>query len=181
MQTSVHTLSHYDGTTIRLHWITAGMVLALWCLGESIDWFPRGIPRILARSVHISVGVLLALVLGYRIYWRLTKGMRLPAAGAGMLDQLARMVHLLLYVGLIGALLLGLANTWVRGDSLFNLFKLPAFDPTNPALRERVEDFHALLANLVLILAGLHALAGLVHHYLFKDGVLRRMLPGWGR
>jgi cytochrome b561 len=28
-----------------------------------------------------------------------------------------------------------------------------------------------------LILAGLHAAAALVHHYILRDGVLRRMLP----
>jgi cytochrome b561 len=29
----------------------------------------------------------------------------------------------------------------------------------------------------VLILAGLHAAAALFHHYVLRDGVLRRMLP----
>jgi cytochrome b561 len=28
-----------------------------------------------------------------------------------------------------------------------------------------------------LIVAGLHALAALAHHYFMRDGVLRRMLP----
>jgi cytochrome b561 len=32
------------------------------------------------------------------------------------------------------------------------------------------------VANGLLILAGLHALAALVHHFLLKDNVLRRML-----
>ena len=74
-------------------------------------------------------------------------------------------------------LVLGIANSWVRGDNLFNLFRIPAWDPSNKALRGEVEELHALAANLLILLAGLHAAAGLLHHYLLKDTVLQRMLP----
>jgi cytochrome b561 len=66
----------------------------------------------------------------------------------------------------------------VRGDSYFGLFTVPAFDPGNKALRENVEDLHGTIATIILVLAGLHASAGLLHYYLWHDGVLRRMLPG---
>jgi cytochrome b561 len=33
-------------------------------------------------------------------------------------------------------------------------------------------------ANALLILAGAHALAAFVHHFVLRDEVLRRMLPG---
>ncbi|HEX5127139.1 MAG TPA: cytochrome b/b6 domain-containing protein, partial [Rhodocyclaceae bacterium] len=58
-----------------------------------------------------------------------------------------------------------------------NLLKIPAFDPGNKALRSMVGDLHALFANAVIIVAALHAAAGLFHHYVWKDNVLRRMLP----
>ncbi len=74
-----------------------------------------------------------------------------------------------------------MANAWVRGDNLFYLYKIPAFDAGNKVLRETVEDYHGLAANLLLILAGLHALGGLAHHYLLKVDVLGRMLPGLRR
>ena len=48
----------YDRRTIRMHWISAALVIALWCLGQTIDWFPRGTPRSLARSVHIALKAL---------------------------------------------------------------------------------------------------------------------------
>ena len=83
--------------------------------------------------------------------------------------------------GLLATVILGVANVWVRGDKLFNLVKVPAFDPGNKALRASVEDYHAFAANFVLILAGLQAAAGLAHHYLLKDTVLGRMLPGIGK
>ena len=78
---------------------------------------------------------------------------------------------------LLAVLLLGIANVWVRGDSIFGLFTVPKFSP-DQELRHRVEDLHETAANIVLIVAGLHALAALAHHYFMRDGVLKRMLPG---
>jgi cytochrome b561 len=177
MNASAPSPIRYDSRSITLHWLTAVLVVALWALGQTIDLFPKGEPRIAARSLHIVSGVLLALVLTYRIWWRLSAGVRLPAAGPGRLDMLAVLMHKALYLLLIGTIVLGLANTWVRGDTLFNLVRIAAFDPGNRALRETVEDWHGLSANILLFAAALHAVAGILHHLVRKDDALRRMLP----
>jgi len=175
-QDSLHPL-RYDRRTLALHWLTAALVIGLWCAGQTIDFFPKGTPRTTVRSLHIVFGALLGLVLAYRIWWRASAGLHLPPAGAGWLDKFASLVHKLLYLLLIATVLLGLTNAWVRGDTLFGLLKIPAFDPGNDELRETIEDWHGLSANILLGVAGLHAAAALVHHFLFKDNVLRRMLP----
>jgi cytochrome b561 len=166
----------YDRRSIVLHWITAGLVGLLWMLGQTIDWFPKVEPRIAARSVHIALGISLALVLVWRIGWRLRAGATLPPI-AGWLGRIAMLMHQALYLLLIVTLALGVANAWVRGDTLFHLFTIPAFDPGNKSLRATVEDWHGLAANILLFAALFHAAAGLLHHYLSKDDVLRRMLP----
>ncbi|MBU6261233.1 MAG: cytochrome b [Burkholderiales bacterium] len=168
--------SQYDARTIALHWITAALVVALWALGQTIDWFPRGTPRAGARSVHITLGVLLALVLVVRVSWRVSAGTRLPVPD-GWLGTAARAGHGLLYLLLIAAVLAGLANVWVHGDNVFGLLQVPAFDPGNRALQHQVGEIHSWLADALFVLAGLHAAAALMHHYVLKDGVLRRMLP----
>ena len=167
----------YDRRQIALHWLTAVLVVGLWLLGQTIDWFPKGSPRAIARSSHIALGVALAFVLIRRIWWRLSGGEHLAAAGDGALDRIATLAHKALYLLLVGTVLLGIANVWVRGDTLFLLLKIPAFDPGNRALREFVEELHSWSANILLIVAGLHAAAALLHHFVFKDDVLRRMLP----
>jgi cytochrome b561 len=172
------TALRYDSKTMYLHWVTAALVILLWGLGQTIDWFPRGVPRVAARSTHIVAGTLLAIVLIQRIWWRITSGSRLPAEGTKLIRQASTLVHWALYVSVLATVALGFANAWVRGDNIFNLFSIPAFDPGNKALRHTVEDLHGLAANTVIILAGLHAAAALVHHYVWKDNVLRRMLPG---
>ena len=167
---------HYDRTTAVLHWLTAAIVVALWIVGQTIDDFPRGVPRTGARTAHILLGATLALVIVGRIWWRLSGGRRLPYASAGLAGRLERGYHWLLYALLLVTVSLGVANAWIRGDELLGLFKIPSIAPGNKELKESVEDLHALAANTVVIAAGLHALAALVHHFYMKDGVLRRML-----
>jgi cytochrome b561 len=78
---------------------------------------------------------------------------------------------------LVSTLSLGLFNLWQRGDMIVFVGRVPAFDPDNKWLSETVGDLHALSANWIMILAGLHAAAALFHHYILRDDVLRRMSP----
>jgi cytochrome b561 len=167
----------YDARTITWHWLTAALVVGLWVLGQCIDFFPRGTPRVTARSLHITAGVVLAAVLAARIVWRIKGGAKLEAADPGVLGKLAVGVHWLLYALTAAVVAVGIACVWIRGDNIFNLFTVPAFDPDNKALRHDAVELHELGANSLLILAGLHAAAALWHHWLLKDGVLRRMWP----
>jgi cytochrome b561 len=170
-------MESYDRTTIALHWATALLVVLLWGVAQVIDLFPRGTPRVTARSVHMLLGLVLGVVLVSRIAWRARAGQRLPPANEGLAGHAARLVHYGLYLLVAATLLLGLFNVWVRGDHFFGLFSVPKFDPNNRELRERVEDLHGWFANTLLIVAGLHAAAALVHHFALRDNVLRRMLP----
>ena len=163
--------------TIALHWTTALLVGLLWLVGQTIDFAPSGPLRTDYRSVHILLGVMLIGVFIARLIWRMRRGRSMPGAGNALMEFVARLTHWALYLLILVALTLGLANVWVRGDVIFNLFTVPPFDPANKALRHLIGDWHALAANAILILAGVHAAAALFHHLILRDGVLRRMLP----
>jgi cytochrome b561 len=167
----------HDRTTILLHWTTAVQVVVLWTIGQTIDIFPNGPLRVDYRSVHIVCGVILGVVLVARLTWRLTCRDSLPPIDHGMLLFIARVAHWLLYALLITAVGLGVAYLWVRGDSIFNLFHVPAYDPGNRALSRQVGGWHALAANTIMVVAGLHAAAALFHHLVLRDATLWRMLP----
>jgi len=167
----------YDRRTIVLHWVTAALVVLLWGIAQVIDLFPKGSPRIAARSVHISLGLLLGVVLIMRILWRIRRGRRLPSANQGAMGYLAKTVHILLYVAVVSVVVLGISNAWARGDSFFSLWKIPKLYPDIPQLKPTIENLHGTFANVLLILAGAHALVALVHHFFLRDRVLRRMLP----
>jgi cytochrome b561 len=175
MRTRDRTDGHYDPVTIWLHWATAALVAILWIMGQTIDFLPRGPLRANAWSLHVTLGIVLGLVLVGRVFWRAGPGRGLPAADPGLLHAVAKATHYALYGLLAAVVVLGVANALVRGFDLFGLWTLPQIG--DPSLRRPVNELHELAANLTLIVAFVHAAAALVHHYVWRDGVLRRMIP----
>ena len=176
----------YDPRTIALHWIIAGLIIFQWLGAHAIDWFPKGPWRIDARSIHIIVGLTLAILLIARIQWRLTRGHRLPPAHAGALQFLAKSMHLGLYATIASIVTLGIFTTWIRGDSLFNIANIPHFGSYTPDARhqfaEYVVGWHVFMANLILILAAGHILSAIMQSWMNHNRpVLERMGLRLGR
>lgn len=170
------TLLRYDTQTIVFHWLTAALVGLLWVIGQTVD-FPSGGWRVDYRSVHIVLGVVLIGVLVARLVWRISRGTAMIPDRHRLLAVAAKALHWALYILLVATLGLGVIYEWARGDSIFNLFRLPSFAPGDRALIHWIGGWHALAANAVLIVAGVHALAALAHHYVLRDDVLTRMAP----
>ncbi|GAC1478560.1 MAG: cytochrome b [Acetobacteraceae bacterium] len=176
MQPVTTDAQNYDGITRFFHWATAILVVEQWLGAQVIDWFPRGPLRVDARSTHITFGVLLAALLFARVVWRLTRGRRLALADKGVVNVVAKGTHWGLYALLAAMVLVGMFLTWARGDNLWNLVSLPRFAPDQPGLSGEVQDIHATIGWIIVAFVGLHAAATLVHHYVWRDGVLGRML-----
>jgi cytochrome b561 len=86
--------------------------------------------------------------------------------------------------GLLYALLIAVpASGWVIADTSkipFRIFfSLPTPDlmAANPELHEAAEEAHEVLVTLLLVIASIHLLAALRHHFIKHNDVLRRMLP----
>ena len=73
----------YDRTTISLHWFTAACVALLWVIGQTADWISDGRVNTAYWSFHVVLGLVLTVVLLFRMAWRATAGRGLPAADAG--------------------------------------------------------------------------------------------------
>ena len=168
----------YDTRTIALHWATAGLIATQWGIAQVIDLFPKGTPRVAVRSTHIvlGLGLVLVAVLVTRVFWRATSGRRLPTADSGLQHAVAKATHWAMYAVLAAALGLGTVTAWARGDSIFGLFQLPKLNPANPDFGEWMVGVHGTAVTVLLVLAAMHASAALLHHFFWKDGVLRRML-----
>jgi len=168
----------YDIVSIWLHWLTAGLIVALWLGAQIIDMFGRGnTAEMYMRSLHITLGAAMALVLVFRVLWRLTGARRPSFDKDDLLERIARPTHHLLNILVAVAVVMGFLTVWMQGDNIWNLFTVPAYDPNNLRLGRWMRGWHGVAANGILILAGLHAAAALAHHYLLRDDVLRRMLP----
>lgn len=173
------TPSRYDGTTIALHWLTAVLVVVLFALAMVWDAFSRD-TRLALHSLHISLGIVLAVVLVLRLGWRMTRGRHLPLAVEGLQGLAAKAMHHLLYVLLVAQVALGLAWRWAQAEpfEFFGLFPLRLASERNPTLSHTFGNLHDVIGWTIIVLAGMHAAVALFHHYVVKDGVLKRMLAG---
>ncbi len=181
MQPVSHVANRYDGSMIAVHWFTAWLVVEQWLGAQVIDYFPRTPLRVDARSVHITLGATLAIILLGRLYWRATSGRRLWPADTGWLNAVAKVTHWRLFALLTAVVLVGILLTWTWGNSLFNLGSVPACGPGYKDLPDMSQEIHAIIGCLILGLAGLHTAAALAHRLIWYDGALGRMLPGQHR
>jgi cytochrome b561 len=166
----------YDRTTIALHWLTAGLVATIWGLAQVVDLFPRDGGQVTVRSLHVTLGVVLVVVLLVRLAWRRSGGVPM-VVDPGWMGRAAKAVHVALYVLLFATIAGGLTYEAIRADSLFGLARLPSIAPGDKGLRSLVGSLHELAANLILFTVGAHAGAALLHQFWLRDGVLRRMWP----
>lgn len=170
----------YDWVTITLHWATAILVVLLYGIAQSWGFTPRhSWLRAELMSTHVSLGVLLASVLTVRVLWRVFAGRHLRPMIAGTLGRVAEGVHYLMYALLLAVVPLGICLRWSGGHTidLFGYVPIPSPFHLTKADENLLFQMHWWVATSIIVVAGLHAAAALVHHYVLRDPVLGRMLP----
>ncbi|WP_454562964.1 cytochrome b [Pseudomonas sp. AIG] len=171
----------YDRLTMSLHWLTALLVIGLFACAQIWEQLPKGTPlRKELQALHISFGILLTVIVIARVFWRLFKGRRLQAANQGALNILAKTAHLALYALLLSQIVLGFLLRWAQAEpfNFFGLFDVPTLIAFDKSMKSTFGGLHEQVAWAIIILATLHAVVALVHHYGLRDNTLRRMLPG---
>lgn len=180
------TRQRYDAFTLTLHWITAASVFFLFASAHIWEVLERGTPlRKGLQAIHISCGILLALVMIVRPLWRVysqrTARFALPPVeGSRPGKLLAHAMHGALYLLLFAQIALGFLFRWSQQEpfTFFGLVDLSGWVTISTALQHTLADWHGNVAWALIVLASAHAIAALCHHYLLRDSVLCRMLPG---
>lgn len=171
----------YGAVAQTLHWAVAVLVLLAWTTGSFHDDLPRGAARAADLLAHMSAGLAILAFACARLIWRMLDPPPRPEkTSLGIwADRGARLAHYALYALLIAIPVVGVAVQLVRGNPLpvFGLFEIHSPWPADRAFAHDLKEAHALLANSLLALAGLHAVAALVHHWIFRDRTMLRMLP----
>ncbi|CUW48054.1 cytochrome b [Novacetimonas hansenii] len=175
--------TRYSVETRWLHWLTALMVLVQFALGETWGFLPRGtVVRVGMIMTHTSVGVLLAATFLTRIVWAVTGGRAIRFPVRNLSDQVARLVHWLLYVMLGAEIAVGYMLRWSRGRPVM-AFGVPINSPfadMGVGVQRIFGQCHYWLAWGLIMVAACHAMAALYHAIICRDGVLQRMLPARG-
>lgn len=171
--------THYDGIAILLHWALVLLVLTQFGLAQLWDLASRSTKHTMIVS-HMTCGILLLAVVIVSIVWRLLPGHQVRPAASGIVEFAAKSVQFLLYGLIIAQGGLGFALRWSGNEamSFFGLPIPPAFPPTSKPVHELLGDIHDYLGWAIIALAAAHAVAALFHHFILRDDVLWRMLPG---
>lgn len=174
--------TRYDGVAMSLHWATVFLVLANFLLAETWSSFARATRHTMIVT-HMSFGILLAAVVLARIVWRLIPGHQTPPAVSGLVELASKTVHWLLYGLLAVQAVLGFLLRWSGAEamSFFGLQIPPPFARWSKPAHHLVGDLHNWVGWTIIIVALGHAGAALYHHFVVKDRVLMRMLPGRSR
>lgn len=174
--------TRYGLVSLSLHWGAVLVVILAWVLGVLGDELPRGSPRSLGLYTHILTGLAVFALTVIRLSWRLVD--RSPAAeptpfGDAWMGLGAKLAQLALYALLLLVPVTGIVLQFARGDSLplFGLVDVASPWPPDRTFARAAKGVHELLAHGLMAVAGLHAAAAMVHHWIFKDRTLVRMLP----
>lgn len=170
----------YGLLSIMLHWLVAICVFGMFGLGlwmVDLDYYSSWYQA--APDLHKSIGLCLLAVMLLRLIWRKASPPPLPLTNHNQRTQRAsKAAHWLLYIVLFTLMLTGylISTADGRGISVFGWFEVPASLTSIPDQEDIAGELHEWLAWTLIILAGLHALAALKHHFIDRDRTLLRML-----
>ncbi|MBX7501752.1 cytochrome b [Qipengyuania sp. YG27] len=171
----------YSAGAMLFHWAIAIAVIWNWRLAENAHHAGDKLQAAAIMGNHKALGItILALTVG-RLFWRWTHPTPpLPATLAPWEAKLARGLHILFYVLLIGLPLGGwLANSLSgREIDFFGLFTIPALPVgENKDLGHTIFEAHHTAGSIFIYLIGLHILGALKHTFFDRNGGIFRMLP----
>ncbi|NYH19915.1 cytochrome b [Paraburkholderia bryophila] len=170
--------SAYDGVARTLHWVIVVLVAMQFVIGWTMPDVHKDTQPVGLIAWHLGVGALLITAMVIRVIWRLTHR-PMPQALSPLLGAASALTHFGLYAALLIVPLLGWINASSRGWTvrLAGVVPYPGLSATGSAFGHRMGDVHGVLAWVLFALICLHIVAALFHHFVLRDGVLRRMLP----
>ena len=161
------------------HWILFALIAAQYVVGSVMPHIGRDTPDESWVAWHFSIGAAILFFLVLRFALRLAR----PIPLAKMPDwqtRLANFTHGGLYLLVFVMTILGWAATGYRGWTvyLFGIIPLPALAAKGTEWAHTAGDIHDYLVYVLLAFIVLHVAAALYHHYVLRDRILQRMMPG---
>ena len=174
------TKAGYGWPSIAFHWIAAGLVVALFVIGEQMEDLARGPERTETLALHVSLGAIAVVVLGARILWRLVQRGPAPPADPRPIRLLAQIVKWGLLAMMAALILTGPLMQWTAGRpvDVFGIVSIASPLPTMRDLHEVLEEIHEFASHALVPLLALHVLGAFKHLIVNRDDVFQRMLGG---
>jgi cytochrome b561 len=173
--------TRYGAVSIGLHWLMLLLLAAVYGCMELRGIYPKGSAlRDGIKAWHYMLGLSVFGLVWLRIALQLIGGApEIKPAPPRWQLRIALLMKLSLYALMIAMPLLGWSVLSAAGKPIPYFFglQLAPLIAENKDLAGQIKEIHETLAVVGYFLIGLHAVAGLVHHYLRRDNTLLRMLP----
>jgi cytochrome b561 len=170
----------YTRTAMALHWLLAVAILGSFVLGSYMTDLPFSMARLRYYNWHKWAGVLILALSAARLLWRITHRPPADLPAPAWQQRAAHVAHGLLYVLFFAVPLSGWAYSSAAGFPivLFGVLPLPDFVGANRELADSIKPLHGILTKVLAVVVLVHVAAALKHHFVNRDGLLQRMLPG---
>jgi len=179
-----NTAQRWGSMSKSLHWLIALLILALGIVGLTMGELPKTPKYFWVYTLHKSIGITVLVLVALRLGWRLYAGAPEAVAGTpSWQERIASFTHWLLYALMFALPLSGWLYDSASGLRPFKLFGLVEMPKLVAPSEQASQVSHAIhewgfWALILLVLA--HAGAALFHHIHQRDATLARMLPqGW--
>jgi cytochrome b561 len=163
------------------HWLIVVMIIVQAMLALIFKRMHRGPQMAALIGLHKSLGMTILALAALRIIWRWANPVpQLPRTLRRYERALARFTHGALYALLFAMPLTGWLGSSASGFTVrwFNLVAIPDPLAKDRSLGHALYAAHSLLAIALGVILVLHIAAAVRHHWILKDDILRRMLPG---
>jgi cytochrome b561 len=168
----------YTSAAVWLHWLMFALIAATFAAIELRVLFEKGTEaREAIKALHFMLGLSVLLLVSLRVYTRLTnKVPPIEPEPPGWQSLLAGLVHFTLYAWMVAMPILGWLVLSGEGKPIpFFGLELPPLIGKDKDLAKTLEGIHEWLGVAGYWIIGLHALAGLFHHYILHDNTLTRI------
>ncbi|MCG9580778.1 cytochrome b [Vibrio tubiashii] len=171
-------VKNYNLVARGVHWVSALVIIGLFAVGLWMvdlsyysEWYRT------APHWHKSIGLLLAGLTLFRLFWKIvTASPKVEGAAYEVIG--AKLAHLGMYAILLALFASGylISTEDGRGIDVFTWFTVPSLGALFENQADIAGQVHFYAAWSLIIIAAVHAIAALKHHFINKDNTLRKMI-----
>jgi len=178
----VTSTARYGPVAQAFHWTTAVLVLVAFIYGpggSEEHVYSDGVDT--DRRIHETLGLCVFALVALRLLWRLYDTHPDRPSVSRWMGIASKALQWTLYALLFAVPMTAIGGAWLGGHPVTLLSDVtiePWLGRSHDA-GAKMATVHKWLGDILLWLAGLHALAALYHRFVLKDGLLASMLPAW--
>jgi len=169
-------LNGYGLLAKLFHWITFIALIIQIPFGFYLVGLEFSDRRIDLENIHILLGISIFYFVLFRLIWKFINPKPKPWRKffKGQI-LIAGINHFLLYLSIFAITISGIFKKLYMGEKLDFIFFTYGFEKDDFQLADLFYEVHIYANYLLIALVLIHILAVIVHHFIFKDKILKKI------